>query len=204
MVGSSPRRSWAGGYSVPVLHRTVRHDQGCLRRPPAPVRLGLAAVLASGVLLTASACSSSAPATLAPTATEAMPSASPTETLLAESADTYSAVGALVEGFPSDLVPVPEGAEVLVSAAEPVDGSDLVEISLNLRSAQDAPGLLEAVRAPLVAAGFTEAPVGTPEAGLAAQSTFSRSDGTELLVVGVLDRDGERTLTLGGQVRTGS
>ena len=65
----------------------------------------------------------------------------------------------------------------------------------------DAAGLLEAVRGPLVAAGFTESAPAAPEGGLAAQSTFSRGDGSELLVVGILDRDGVRTLTLGGQVR---
>ncbi|WP_448629281.1 hypothetical protein [Cellulomonas soli] len=167
-------------------------------------RAALPTVLALGLTLALPACASSAPATLEPTGALAQPSASPTETLLAEGSDTHSAVGALVDGFPSTLVPVPDGAEVLVSAAAPVDGTDLVEISLNLRSAQDAAGLLDAIRGPLLAAGFTETSAATPEAGLAAQSTFSRSDGAELLVAGVLDRDGERTLTLGGQVKAGS
>ena len=62
-------------------------------------------------------------------------------------------------------------------------------------------GLLAAVRAPLLAAGFVENAPPAAEPGLAAQSTFSRGDGSELLVVGVLDRDEERTLTLGGRVR---
>jgi hypothetical protein len=96
---------------------------------------------------------------------------------------------------------VPAGAEVLVSSVHPVDGSDLVEVSLNLRTDQDAAGLLDAVRAPLVAAGFVESAPPVPERGLAAQSTFSRGDGSELVVVGILDRDDVRTLTLGGQVR---
>ena len=56
------------------------------------------------------------------------------------------------------------------------------------------------MRAPLLTAGFTESAPPAPEAGLAAQTTFSRSGGSELLVVGVLDRDGQRTLTLGGTV----
>jgi hypothetical protein len=125
----------------------------------------------------------------------------PTETLLPDADATGSAVGDLADGFPSDLLPVPAGAEVLVSSAHPVEGSDLVDVSLNLRTEQDAAGLLDAVRGPLVAAGFTESAPAAPEGGLAAQSTFSRGDGSELLVVGILDRDGVRTLTLGGQVR---
>ena len=49
----------------------------------------------------------------------------------------------------STLIPVPDGAEVLLSSAAPVDGTDLTEVSLNLRTAQDTAGLLDAVRAPL-------------------------------------------------------
>lgn len=190
-----------------MLHRAVREDHDRRRGAEPTSRTGhamLRATLTLAVLVAAPACTSSAPATLEPTASLAQPSASPTETLLTEGTDTHSAVGALVEGFPSTLVPVPEGAEVLVSAAVPVEGTDLVEVSLNIRSAQDAAGLLDAIRGPLLAAGFAETAAATPDAGLAAQSTFSRSDGAELLVAGVLDRDGERTLTLGGQVRAGS
>jgi hypothetical protein len=149
-------------------------------------------------------CSSSAPAAIAPTGTAAAsrPAPSPTETLLGTPDTDGSAVGALAEGFPADLVPVPPGAEVLVSSADPVPTTDLVQISLNLRTAQDTAGLMEALRGPLLAAGFVEGAPPVVEPGLSAQSTFSRSDGAELLVVGVLDRDDERTLTLGGKVRT--
>jgi hypothetical protein len=111
-------------------------------------------------------------------------------------------VGELVPEFPAALIPVPDGAEVLLSAAAPVDGTDLTEVSLNLRTAQDTAALLEAVRAPLVAAGFVENAPPATEPGLAAQATFSRGDGSELLVVGILDRADERTLTLGGRVRS--
>ncbi len=161
-------------------------------------------MLAAGA--TAGACSTSAPGRLDPTGTAVAtvaPAPAPTETLLPDdTVATHSAVGELVDGFPADLVPVPDGAEVLLSSALPVDGTDLTQVSLNLRTGQDAAGLLAAVRAPLVAAGFTEGTPPVPEPGLAAQSTFSRGDGSELLVVGILDRDDERTLTLGGRVRT--
>ncbi|MFS0705448.1 hypothetical protein AB6N23_13080 [Cellulomonas sp. 179-A 9B4 NHS] len=131
----------------------------------------------------------------------AAPTPSASESLLTDEIGPHTEVGRLADGFPGELVPVPPGAEVLVSSAAPVaDGA--VEISLNVRTAQDTAGLLDAVRAPLLAAGFTESVPAAPEAGLAAQVTFARSEGAELLVVGVLDRDGTRTMTLGGTVRT--
>ncbi|WP_456843894.1 hypothetical protein [Cellulomonas sp. P5_C6] len=169
-------------------------------------RSGLTAVVvALAVCASSAACSTSGPGRESPTGSAvavATPAPSPTETLLPDGTDsTSSAVGELAAGFPVTLVPVPEGAEVLVSSAEPVEGTDLTEISLNLRTGQDAAGLLAAVSAPLVAAGFTEGTPPAAEPGLAAQSTFSRGDGSELLVVGILDRDGQRTLTLGGRVR---
>jgi hypothetical protein len=158
---------------------------------------------AAGVLLAAAlgACSTSAPAVVDPTGTStALTGASPTptETLLEPSDDTHSRVGGLVDGFPVDLVPVPAGATVLVSSAAPVEGTDLVQIGLNVRSTQDAAALLAAVRGPLLAAGFKEGSP-QPEPGLAAQASFSRKAG-ELVTAGVLDRDGVRTLTLGGTV----
>lgn len=168
---------------------------------PRPWRV---AVLAAAVAGTVAACSTSAPATVDPTAspTRALTAEpAPSETLLPDDDATASAVGRLADGFPSELLPVPAGAEVLVSSVHPVEGSDLVDVSLNLRTDQDAAGLMDAVRAPLVAAGFSESSPPVPESGLAAQSTFSRGDGSELVVVGILDRDDVRTLTLGGQVR---
>jgi hypothetical protein len=171
----------------------------------ARARSGLAAVVvALAVGASSAACTTSSPGRESPTGSAdavATPAPTPTETLLPDGDDAHSAVGGLSAGFPATLVPVPAGAEVLVSSAEPVEGTDLTEISLNLRSPQDAAGLLEAVRAPLVAAGFAEGTPPAPEPGLAAQSTFARGDGSELLVVGILDRDGVRTLTLGGRVR---
>jgi hypothetical protein len=164
-------------------------------RPAAASALGLAALVAL------SACSSSAPAQLgsASPAAAATVLPNPSESLLGPSDDAHSAVGRVVDGFPADLVPVPSGAKVLMSSAEPVDGSDLVQISLNVRSSQDAAGLLAAVGDPLVAAGFTAVPPQS-EPALAAQGAYTRGDG-ELVTAGVLDRDGVRTLTVGGTVR---
>ncbi len=182
-----------------------------MRRPVPLAARATTRVAALAVALTLSAstaaCSTSSPGQASPTGSaQAMltPAPAPSETLLpdADADVSAAAVGELAEGFPASLVPVPDGAQVLLSSAEPVAGTDLTEISLNVRTRQDAAGLLDALRAPLVAAGFTEATPPAPEPGLAAQSTFSRSDGTELLVVGILDRDDQRTLTLGGRLRT--
>lgn len=159
------------------------------------------------MLLVAGACTQatgpggpSAPATSSVNA----PQPAPTESLLTQSPDTHSSVGRLADGFPVDVVPVPDGAEVLVSSAAPAGGTDLWDVSLNLRTAQDAAGLVDVYRQHLVAAGFVETAPEHAEPGLAAQATFSRSDGAEILVIGVLDRDGVRTMTLGGRVHVGS
>jgi hypothetical protein len=148
-------------------------------------------------------CTTSEPGTAHTTAPVAVTSSpTPTETLLPGSDSPNSAVGQVVDGFPTALLPVPAGAEVLVSSAVPVDGTDLTQVSLNLRTEQATAELLAAISAPLVAAGFQAGTPSVAEPGLAAQATFSRDNGNELLVAGILDRDGERTLTLGGRVRT--
>jgi hypothetical protein len=113
---------------------------------------------------------------------------------------TGAAVGELAPGFPTELVPVPGGSEILVSAAS-TDADGITTLSLNLRSPLGTAELVAPVREQLVAAGFTETDAGA--SGLAASSTFTRgAGGEELLTLGVLDRDGVRTLTLGGTVRS--
>jgi len=163
---------------------------------PRPTTLALAAAV---TLCAGLAGCTPAPGPTPTTSTPAAAAPSPGESLLTDEIDEDTAVGTLAPGFPSDLLPVPPDAEVLVSSAEPLADGRL-RVSLNVRTDQDAAGLLDAVRGPLLAAGFTESAPPAPEAGLAAQATFSRSDGAELVVVGVLDRDGLRTMTLGGTV----
>ena len=132
------------------------------------------------------------------------PSPNPTETLLPESTSSASSVGALAPGFPVDLLPVPSHADILVSAADPIPGSTDLQVSLNLRTSLTPEQILTMYRTSLTAAGFAEAPADQTNATLAAQATFTRSNGDEVLVLGVLDRDGIRTLTLGGRVHAGS
>lgn len=163
--------------------------------PSATTTRAVLVLVATATLL--GGCTTSVPAQ-APTLgapTGSLPS--PTETLL-PSDDADSRVGELVPGFPTALLPVPDGAQILVSSAEPTaDG--MVEVSLNLRSTLDVAALLDHVRAPLLAAGFAEVPA-APAQGLAAQTSFSRSDGKELLVAGIRDDGTNRTLTIGGRI----
>jgi len=133
-----------------------------------------------------------------PTPLEASPQESP---LLSDPLDPHSTVGALAPGFPTELLPVPDGAELLVSSVEPIGDSDAYQVSLNLRTVLSAPEVVDVYRQSLTDAGFTEADQAAPDAALAAQSTFTRSGGDELLVIGVLDRDGVRTVTIGGRLR---
>ncbi|MCL2454251.1 MAG: hypothetical protein FWD18_02950 [Micrococcales bacterium] len=159
------------------------------------VAAATAALVAVTALVTATAtgCSTSVPASL-----PASPTLSPQPADLLTPADGASRVGELAPGFPSDLLPVPPGATVLVSVASQTS-DDLWEVSLNVRTEQEAADLLDAVRAPLVAAGFVEQPADTPAVGLAVQTTFARAEG-EVITVGIRDDGTVRTLTAGGTV----
>lgn len=145
---------------------------------------------------------SSALASPGPAVTAELEPSPDASSLLSSSPDPNSAVGALIEGFPSDLLPVPAEAEVLVSSVEPIGDSGAYQVSLNLRTPIEAAAVVDVYRQSLTAAGFTEEQT-SPDVALAAQSTFTRSSGDELLVIGVLDRDGVRTVTIGGRLRAG-
>ncbi|RYV50329.1 hypothetical protein [Pengzhenrongella frigida] len=149
----------------------------------------------------ASATPSSAAASKAADPTLLPPTPAPTP-LLNEEPDPNSTVGGLAPGFPSDLLPVPAGVEVLVSSVDPVGDSSAYQVSLNLRTVLSATQIVDVYRQTLTAGGFAEAEQTTPDAALAAQTTFTRSAGDEVLVIGVLDRDGVRTVTIGGRLRT--
>jgi hypothetical protein len=164
-----------------------------------PTLIALASTALLGAGLTAGCTSPAQDAPVAASSSAVSPAPTPSESLLTDDIADDTAVGTLAPDFPAALVPVPPDAEVLVSSAEPL-GEDRLRISLNVRTGQDTVSLLDAVRAPLLAAGFSESAPPAPEPGLAAQTTFSRAEGAELLVVGVLDRDGLRTMTLGGTV----
>lgn len=163
---------------------------------------------ADGATSAAAASLSGARASAQPTSTSSPfpdpPTPSPIETLLPTAAPPYSSAGALVTGFPADLLPVPDGAEILVSSAVPIGANGVKEVSLNLRSAATATALMGIYRATLLAAGFQEVAPAAVQAGLAEESTFTRSSGDEILVVGILDQNNFRTVTIGGRVRVPS
>lgn len=171
--------------------------------PRTPTR-ALGAAAATLAVLLVGACASSQPARLdtpldadeQPLVTAAEATPDPT---IEPPDDDHAAVGELADGFPTDLVPLPDDAEILVSSAEPGTDDGTTAISLNLRTSLAADELMASLRTALTDAGFTEGPVATPPAGVAAESTFARESG-EVLTVAVLDRDGVRTLTLGGRV----
>lgn len=170
---------------------------GVLTRPVAVTLLCLA-VLGTAACTGAEPVPAPATSTTAPGAT----TPEPRETLLPDATASGTAVGELAPGFPTDLVAPPEGSEILISAADTDDASGLTTLSLNVRSPLATADLVAGVGDQLRAAGFTETPLDAGASGLAASSTFTRGDGGEqLLTLGVLDRDGVRTLTLGGTVR---
>ena len=138
----------------------------------------------------------------APEGVEETPAAPSPEPLVTAEPDEFSEVGDLVEGFPIELLPVPGDAVVLVTSAVPVGDAEVQEVSLNLRTAATAAELLELYREALTAAGFAEVTGETADSDLAAQVTFVRSGGDEVVSIGILDIDGARTVTIGGRVRT--
>jgi hypothetical protein len=170
-----------------------------------------AAGAAAGLLALLTACSSPAPAdTPSPDASGSarateQPAATSSPEPTVPAPDEHSQVGGIPDDFPSDLLPVPPGAEILVATFAPMAdaGADQYAVSLNVRTSSSVDEVLALYRASLTAAGFTES-TGAPGASLGAESTFSRSGGQEIVVVGVLDRDGSRTVTAGGHIRTGA
>jgi hypothetical protein len=204
--------AWAWHYRCPVRNaRCVPRWVGRVLGSTVLVSVGAAALAgcgntaADGATPAPAARSSAARSSAEPTSTASPLSGprtpSPSETLLPTAAPPYSSAGALVAGFPAGLLPVPDGAEILVSSAVPIGANGVEDISLNLHSPATAAALMGIYRAALLAAGFQEVAPAAVQAGLAEESTFTRSSGDEILVVGILDQNAVRTVTIGGRVR---
>jgi hypothetical protein len=134
--------------------------------------------------------------------------------------DPSSSVGTYAQGFPPDLFPLPKGATLLASSAQPVpapadsEGKDsktkstpMTQVTLNLASSLSAKKVVEQARTILVGQGFKQ--ISAPESsGLTEQTAFLRVTRTktgevqESLVVGVLDDGSRRLASISGTVRT--
>lgn len=179
------------------------------RRRPQRVRTAVGVLTALGLL---TGCASGAPLDVAPGAggdvptvtgdeASATPEPESTATASIPEGEQESAVGGLVPGFPDDLIPVPDDAVILVTSAVPVGTSDVREVSLNVRTSLSTAALSRLYRESLTASGFDEVDPAESASSLAAQLTFVRSAGDEIVSVGVLDVDGGRTVSIGGRVR---
>jgi hypothetical protein len=144
--------------------------------------------------------------------------------------DPSSAVGTYAEGFPADLFPLPKGATLLASSAQPLappkdtkgkdsNGKDskgkdakakgvpMTQVTLNLASSLPAKQVVEQAKRILVGQGFEQ--VAAPESsGMTEQTAFLRvtsgktGEIQESLVVGVLDDGDRRLASISGTVRT--
>lgn len=172
------------------------------RRPAAPVAaLALAATLVTGL----AGCSGGGgepvdvtPTTSASSTGSAAPSAPSQDASSASPAPSASdvSVGGVVPDFPKDVLPVPEGAEVLLTSAVPT--GDKLQVSLSGRTAAAPESVLETYRASLTGAGFAESPSAGAPGALA--STFTRGGGAEVVSVAVVPDGASSTFTVGGTV----
>lgn len=118
----------------------------------------------------------------------------------AEQSPTGVTLGGLVEGFPSDVIPLPPDATVSSSAMVPADGSRAVNISGT--TAMPVESIIDFYRTTFVGQGFVET-AGAQAEGFPSV-TFSRAGGADLLVVtasslgGLLE--GRQAFTVGGNL----
>lgn len=129
--------------------------------------------------------------------------------------DPSSAVGTYAQGFPADLFPVPRGATLLASSAQPAPApkdsrtrsTPMTQVTLNLASSLPAKKVVEQAASILLGQGFRQIPA-SDSSGLTEQTAFLRVSRTkagevqESLVVGVLDDGDRRLATISGTVRT--
>lgn len=129
--------------------------------------------------------------------------------------DPSSAVGTYAQGFPADLFPMPKGATLLASSAQPVPApkdskaksTPMTQVTLNLASSLPAKEVVEQAKKILLGQDFRQ--IDAPESsGLTEQTAFLRVTQTkagevqESLVVGVLDDGARRLASISGTVRT--
>jgi len=134
--------------------------------------------------------------TPAPSSSESESETSSAEPTESTSAPEGVGVGEVVEGFPTDVVPVLPDAEITLSTVVPANG--VRQVSLAGSSSLPAEEVLAFYRDALVAQDFTETASAVPSGVVGA--TFSRGDATELLTVTVTTVGGAQQFTVGGQL----
>ncbi|MCI0143536.1 hypothetical protein KNN17_18390 [Arthrobacter bambusae] len=169
---------------------------------PQPVSLAL---LATGVALTISACGSSpastasqgaAPASSGAVTASASPAPATTSTPAAGAA---AKVGALVPGFPQQLIPLMPQAAVESSSFDKNSSPASVALVGTVSSPSDA--VVAFYTSALTAQGFKEVPGNT--VGSIKSKDFLRGD-NETVNISVVETAGKSTFTIGANVAAGS
>ncbi|MFH5880712.1 hypothetical protein [Arthrobacter sp. NA-172] len=169
---------------------------------PQPVSVAL---LAAGVLLTISACGSSPAGTVSqgPAPTSSGPAsalASPAPTGSSTAAPGAStAVGALVPGFPQQLIPLMPQATVESSSFD--KNASPASVALVGTIASPADSVVAFYNSALTAQGFKEVPGNT--VGSIKSKDFLRGD-NETVNISVVETAGKSTFTIGANVAAGS
>ncbi|MCU1517236.1 MAG: hypothetical protein JWQ75_1957 [Pseudarthrobacter sp.] len=157
------------------------------------------AALAVAAALTLAACSPAAPGASTPSsATSSQATGQPTATVTASpsaSPGTSATVGALVEGFPQQLLPVMPGATVLSSSFDKAATPAAVALVGSIPGAPAA--VVEFYTKELEAKGFKAVPGET--VGAVASKDFVRGD-NETVNLAVVEAAGVSTFTIGANV----
>ncbi|MEZ2388737.1 hypothetical protein AB6813_04170 [bacterium RCC_150] len=167
---------------------------------PQPVSL---AVAAAGVVLTVSACSGLPPAGSAshgsePASSGSTPSASPTGSGSA-SPGASATVGALVPGFPQQLIPLMPQATIESSSFD--KNTSPASVALVGVVSAPADSVIAFYTSAFTAQGFKEVPGSS--VGNIKSKDFLRGD-NETVNISVVEAGGKSTFTIGANVATGS
>jgi hypothetical protein len=163
---------------------------------------GLAA-LAAGAALALAACSPTPSA--APGSSSAASSPAPTQSIMTASAspsaspNTSATVGAVVEGFPQQLLPLMPGATVVSSSFDKASAPATAALVATVTAPTAA--VIDFYTKTLEAQGFK--PVPGEAVGAVASKDFVRGD-NETVNVAVVEAAGVSTFTIGANVATES
>ncbi|MFI2563699.1 hypothetical protein [Paenarthrobacter sp. NPDC018779] len=145
---------------------------------------------------TSASATSAAPVSSTPSASTIAPASSP-----ASAAPSATAtVGALVEGFPQQLIPVMPKTSVRSSSFDKTASPATVALVGTVKAPPE--GVVDYYKASLEAQGFKEVP-GSGAVGNVTSIDFIRGDG-ETVNLSVRQKEGVSTFTIGANVAAGS